>query len=181
MGNVPPSSPGASGSSRPHHQSSMNLYNGYTAANPPSYQSDVVTSKDLAARKYHSTHHHGHHHHHQGHNHHYHHNQPREFTLPEPSLIIPPYLYLGGSHLNKNPHLSDYLGITHIINMAMELRPHEDLHMSPRIKYLHIRADDSLSYNIRHHFEEAFEIIDDARRTNGKVLVHCVMGISRSG
>ena len=31
-----------------------------------------------------------------------------------------------------------------------------------------------------YHFEEAIELIDDARQTNGRILVHCAMGISRS-
>ena len=104
-----------------------------------------------------------------------------EYNSQEPSLILAPYLYLGGSHVNKNPHLTSCIGLTHILNLAVELRPHEELQMSPTIKYMHIPADDSLYYNIRHHFEDAFNLIDNAKYTNGKILVHCMMGISRSG
>ena len=43
-----------------------------------------------------------------------------------------------------------------------------------------ITIDDRHTENIRQHFEEAFRFIDDARARNGRVLVHCAMGISRS-
>lgn len=98
----------------------------------------------------------------------------------DPSLIIEPYLYLGGASINLNPKLANYYGITHILNMASEQAPNMQLFGNRNIKYKHIPADDVLNYNIRYHFEEAFEIIDDARRTNGRILVHCAMGISRS-
>jgi hypothetical protein len=104
-----------------------------------------------------------------------------EYSSQEPTLIIAPYMYLGGAHVNRNPHLTDYLGITHILNMAVELRPHDELNNHASIKYMHMHADDSLSYNIRHHFDDAFKFIDDARFSGGKILVHCMMGISRSG
>lgn len=105
---------------------------------------------------------------------------PVDLGLQDPSLITP-YLLLGGAMVNKNPDLVNYLGITHVVNMAVELQPSIDLVGKRSIIYKHIRSDDSLQYNIRVHFEEAFEIIDDARSNNGRVLVHCMMGISRSG
>lgn len=98
----------------------------------------------------------------------------------DPSLIIEPFLYLGGASINLNPKLANYYGITHILNMASEQVPNMQLFSNLNIRYKHIPADDALNYNIRYHFEEAFEIIDDARRTNGRILVHCAMGISRS-
>ena len=105
---------------------------------------------------------------------------PIDLGLVDPSLITP-YLLLGGAMVNKNPDLASYLGITHVVNMAVELYPHHELASGRGIVYKHIRSDDSLQYNIRVHFEEAFEIIDDARNSNCRVLVHCMMGISRSG
>jgi hypothetical protein len=99
----------------------------------------------------------------------------------DPTAILS-YLYLGGNAVNKNPQMAQYLGLTHVLNMAMELTPNEDLQrVVQNMKYLHITADDSLTYNIRVHFEDAFKIIDDAKYSNGKILVHCMMGISRSG
>lgn len=93
--------------------------------------------------------------------------------------IVEPYLYLGGNFLNKNPHLVCQLGFTHVINIADSVCPNSDLlHYIRHYKY--IPAEDKEDYYIRHHFEEAFQIIDHARFTNGKVLVHCKKGKSRS-
>lgn len=104
-----------------------------------------------------------------------------DYNLPDPSLILPPYLYLGGSFINRNPNYVNFLGITHVLNMAYEQTPNAELANGRNVVYKHLLADDSLSYNIRYHFEEAFQFIDEARNSNGKVLVHCAMGISRSG
>jgi hypothetical protein len=99
----------------------------------------------------------------------------------EPTLIAP-YLFLGGSFGNRNPSVLKQLGITHVLNMAVELQPHYEIVNNKRFfRHKHIMADDTVHYNIRYHFEEAFQFIDEAVKTNTKVLVHCMMGISRSG
>ncbi|RNA01045.1 dual specificity phosphatase 1 isoform X1 [Brachionus plicatilis] len=93
--------------------------------------------------------------------------------------IVEPFLYLGGNFLNKNPHLICHLGFTHVINIADTVCPNEDLLCYLRY-YKYIPAEDKEDYNIRYHFEEAFQVIDHARLTNGKILVHCKKGKSRS-
>ncbi|CAF1128572.1 unnamed protein product, partial [Brachionus calyciflorus] len=95
------------------------------------------------------------------------------------SVIIDPYLYIGGDFLNRNPEYLQCLGFTHILNVADSICPNECLIYSLR-QYKHITAKDSLDYYIRHHFDEAFQVIDHARLTNGKILVHCKKGKSRS-
>lgn len=99
--------------------------------------------------------------------------------LSNSSSIIEPYLHLGGSFVNSNPHLTPMFGYTHILNMASEIAPSWLLLLMLK-KYKQIPADDNYFYNIRLCFEEAFQMIDEARQTNGKILVHCAMGISRS-
>ena len=101
-------------------------------------------------------------------------------TLRDPTLISWPNIFLGSNYGNKNPQFLKQLGITHVLNMAFEIKGHPDLLNDKNIKYMHISADDSHRYNIRQHFEEAFAFIDDAIASNGKVYVHCMMGISRS-
>lgn len=104
---------------------------------------------------------------------------PAPVKTSDPTLILEPFLYLGSAYGNRNTNLLDYLGITHVLNMAMELPMNPDLY-NERFKFIHILADDSYTYNIRKDFDLAFQFIDDARATGGKVLVHCMMGISRS-
>ncbi|RNA03395.1 Dual specificity phosphatase [Brachionus plicatilis] len=95
------------------------------------------------------------------------------------SSIIEPYLHLGDSYLNSNPHLAPVFGYTHVLNITSEISPNWLLLLMLK-KYKQIPADDNFYYNIRLNFEEAFQMIDEARQTNGKILVHCAMGISRS-
>lgn len=110
--------------------------------------------------------------------------RPQSMVLPPDPSVILPYLLLGGSFTNKNPEIIYYMRISHIINMAVELPPSyhlANLAYNRNIIYKHLPSDDSLQYNIRVHFEDAFQMIDAARMSNGRALVHCMMGISRSG
>lgn len=49
-----------------------------------------------------------------------------------------------------------------------------------RIKFKGLELDDICTENIARYFDEAIEFIDDAMASGGKVLVHCLAGISRS-
>lgn len=93
--------------------------------------------------------------------------------------IVEPYLYLGGNFLNKNPHLINELGFTHVINISDSVWPNKDLICYLKY-YKYIPAEDNEDYNIKCHFDETFQVIDHARLTNGKILVHCKKGKSRS-
>ena len=69
---------------------------------------------------------------------------PIDLGLVDPSLITH-FLLLGGAMVNKNPELVAYLGITHVVNMAVELPPSYELLAANRaLVYKHIRSDDSL-------------------------------------
>lgn len=46
--------------------------------------------------------------------------------------------------------------------------------------YKHLEAADNGIQNLRQFFEEAFDFIDEAKKANTGVLVHCQAGISRS-
>lgn len=48
------------------------------------------------------------------------------------------------------------------------------------IEYKKIEIYDSMGSNIRSHFDEAYDFIEDAIENGGTVFVHCVMGMSRS-
>lgn len=107
----------------------------------------------------------------------------REQTSPDPTHILP-HLMLGGYFAYKNPNIIPHLGITHILNVATELEPDDDFYstlIDSNIIYKKIFINSSIDYQISQHFEEAFQMIDHARLTNGRILVNCKLGVSRSG
>ncbi|ESO07496.1 hypothetical protein HELRODRAFT_75868, partial [Helobdella robusta] len=74
--------------------------------------------------------------------------------------------------------------VTHVLNCAgfkgqrsYEGSPYEEV----GIEYLEFQADDHDEYDITKHFSEGFSFIDRARQRGGVVLVHCALGINRSG
>ena len=48
------------------------------------------------------------------------------------------------------------------------------------IKLLNIQAKDAKTYNIRTDFDQAFYFIDQALKSQGKIVINCARGISRS-
>lgn len=48
-------------------------------------------------------------------------------------------------------------------------------------RYVEFTSIDDDSYDIMQHFDEVYEVIEDAWRTNGRALIHCEMGVNRSG
>lgn len=93
---------------------------------------------------------------------------------------ITDFLYLGSEDdaVNVN-HLRD-LGVTHVINCAAGYCV-TNQEFYGDIKYLGFEGEDDDCYNMLQHFDEAFKFIEDARSSGGKVLIHCLMGINRSG
>ena len=73
--------------------------------------------------------------------------------------------------------------ITHILNCAAV--PTYDKPKNPyentEIKYLGFEACDNEHYPIMMHFRLARAFIDSCLREGGRVLVHCEMGVNRSG
>lgn len=97
--------------------------------------------------------------------------------LPGITEILPS-LYLCGAGV-AIPIFLQQLGITCVINSAPEL-PDTPLPDAPRPQYLQIPILDKSDVNIRLYFDEVADLIEDVRLQNGKTLVHCVAGVSRS-
>lgn len=74
------------------------------------------------------------------------------------------------------------IGVTHVLNCACQpgSKLNEDYYKSSNIKFKGLDLEDVCKENITRYFEEANYFIDDALKNNGKVLVHCLAGISRS-
>ncbi|GAM22833.1 hypothetical protein SAMD00019534_060080 [Acytostelium subglobosum LB1] len=92
-----------------------------------------------------------------------------------PSEILDDFLYLGAyDHASDLKQLKN-LNITYIVNMAVELE--NCYHM---YKYYRADLEDNFKADITSHFTSVIEFINEAKRNNTRVLVHCAMGISRS-
>jgi protein-tyrosine phosphatase len=82
-----------------------------------------------------------------------------------------PYLYLGSAQDAANLDDLKKVGITHIVNVADNVKNHHPAHF----KYLNLmvkdRNDDA---GISRVFAEAHDFVDRVHAENGKVLVHCL-------
>jgi len=87
------------------------------------------------------------------------------------------YLFIGNQRDAANKERLVQLGITHIINVTSQLPLNFE---GEGFSYKRLPATDSGSQNLKQYFTEAVEFIDNARESQGKVLVHCQAGVSRS-
>jgi dual specificity MAP kinase phosphatase len=90
------------------------------------------------------------------------------------------YLHTGNESDAKNEDLLLKEGITHIINVTKDIPFYHENSNRIKIEYLKIPVNDSLDQDIKKYFDETNKFIDKVKQQNGKVLVHCQAGISRS-
>ncbi|KAG2465811.1 dual specificity protein phosphatase 4 [Polypterus senegalus] len=89
---------------------------------------------------------------------------------------ILPFLYLGSAYHASRKDMLDALGITALLNVSSNCPNHfEDVY-----QYKCIPVEDNHKADISSWFIEAIEYIDSVKDSNGRVLVHCQAGISRS-
>lgn len=89
------------------------------------------------------------------------------------------YLFVSGCYVAGDRELLREHGITHIINCSSGIvKNHfaDDKHL----KYLSLNMVDGRDDDISWFLCEAIHFITKARSVNGKVLIHCEKGISRS-
>jgi len=92
-----------------------------------------------------------------------------------PSQVLPK-LYLGAAAHSMRKDLLLDMGIKYILNVASEATPYH-----PKdFEYLHLKLEDTTEQPIRIYFQQAFPFINRALERGHGVLVHCLMGISRS-
>ena len=89
--------------------------------------------------------------------------------------FIIPGLYLGNYEAASDLSLLKSTGITHILTVASDL----EQFFPTNFTYLQISALDTTTEDLYSVFAQTTEFISNAI-TNGKVFVHCLMGISRS-
>jgi len=90
---------------------------------------------------------------------------------------ILPFLFIGNQRDAANRERLTELGVTHILNVTSHLPQHFE---NDGITYKRLPATDNGSQNLKQYFSEAINFIECARKENGKVLVHCQAGVSRS-
>ncbi|CAL8261344.1 unnamed protein product [Arctogadus glacialis] len=94
-----------------------------------------------------------------------------------------PNIYIGNVHVAQNRSALQKLGITHVLNAAHSKRGStgDQRFYGNDIVYCGIPADDSTYFDIDVYFKPAADFIHKALKSpDGKVLVHCIMGLSRS-
>ncbi|XP_036591716.1 dual specificity protein phosphatase 13-like isoform X1 [Trichosurus vulpecula] len=94
-----------------------------------------------------------------------------------------PNLYLGDAYAARDKSKLCQLGITHIVNVAAG-RFHVDtgskFYRGMPVEYYGIEADDNPFFDLSIYFLPAARYIRTALSNQGRVFVHCAMGVSRS-
>lgn len=94
-----------------------------------------------------------------------------------------PSLYISNTAVAKDKALLLDLGVTHVVNAA---HGPERIDTGPcyydntDVTYHGVEADDRKDFDMSPFFSETAEVIHTALTHNGKVLVHCARGVSRS-
>ncbi|KAI0321967.1 protein-tyrosine phosphatase-like protein [Amylostereum chailletii] len=87
--------------------------------------------------------------------------------------VLDDQLYIGNLAAAKSPHLHSELGITHIVSVCPDIPCQGPNHLV-------IPVQDSEYSDLVFGMSQACRFIEAALADGGRVLVHCVMGISRS-
>lgn len=89
-----------------------------------------------------------------------------------------PSLYLCGACAIVRPETIEKLEIKFVVNATVELpdTPLPDI----RPEYLRVPIKDTRESNLIEYFDRVADLIEKTREQNGRSLVHCVAGVSRS-
>ncbi|XP_036402561.1 dual specificity protein phosphatase family protein [Megalops cyprinoides] len=94
-----------------------------------------------------------------------------------------PNLYIGNVAIAQNRTALQKIGITHILNAAHSKQGSigDQNFYGNTIVYYGIPAEDSSQFDLSVYFRPAADFIHKAlKKKDSKVLVHCIMGMSRS-
>ena len=107
----------------------------------------------------------------------------RRTGVPDMPARVTEFLFIGGYGDAHNLVNLKKRGITHILNCAAIRESMNNPYTlgSGIVAYDQFQADDRDGYDILQHFEKAQAFIDSCREFGGRVLVHCAVGVNRSG
>ncbi|GMF55814.1 unnamed protein product [Phytophthora fragariaefolia] len=94
-----------------------------------------------------------------------------------PNEIVDGFLYLGNFWQANSAEVIDALQITHVVNMGAITDQRNNF---DHIEYLDVAIKDKVDVDIAQEFGPTIEFIRKAAEENGRVLIHCVQGVSRS-
>lgn len=89
-------------------------------------------------------------------------------------------VYIGDIASAYNEKELKNLGITHIITAVLGVHPESSFSDPKAFKYLNVPVRDVNGENMKQHLPTTNAFIEEALLSGGKVLVHCVCGVSRS-
>lgn len=101
-----------------------------------------------------------------------------------PFNLVWPNLYIGDESVARDKPALSALGVTHVVNAAAGLRrinTGPQFYCDMGVSYFGAEAADHPQFDLTPYFRPSAEFIDNALKETGKVLVHCAMGLSRSG
>mmetsp|Transcript_17478 Transcript_17478/g.29039 ORF Transcript_17478/g.29039 Transcript_17478/m.29039 type:complete len:213 (-) Transcript_17478:212-850(-) len=93
------------------------------------------------------------------------------------SEILPGQIWIADMYCAMDPTILDRLEISHIVNASNQAAPNV---FSSSTYYCSIDEDDDEYADLWAHFDRAIDFIDGALSRGGRVLVHCVAGVSRA-
>ncbi|XP_055329575.1 dual specificity protein phosphatase 16-like [Paramacrobiotus metropolitanus] len=104
--------------------------------------------------------------------------QPSMALLSEdgPTKIFP-YLFLGSERDALSRDVITSKEITYVLNVSMTCGKADFIKES---NFMRIPVNDTFSEKLLGYFVQAFEFLDRVKNSNGRVLVHCMAGVSRS-
>jgi len=85
------------------------------------------------------------------------------------------YLFVCGSVAVTKDNI-EHFGITHVINLTKDV----PCLSGCRVETMRIFVDDNPNENLSVYFNKCADHINHVRQCGGKILVHCVAGVSRS-
>lgn len=100
----------------------------------------------------------------------------RDLLSPGASDIMP-FLVVGSERDVKDADALMQRGVTHIVNLTHAPTAQD---VKKQLSCLHIPLDDSATQELFPILPCVIDFIDEARAVGGRVIVHCIAGISRS-
>ncbi|XP_029926967.1 dual specificity phosphatase DUPD1-like [Myripristis murdjan] len=95
-----------------------------------------------------------------------------------------PNLYIGDESVARDKATLSSLGVTHIVNAAAgrhRINTGQQFYSDMEVEYHGVEAADHPEFDLQPYFHPSAQFIDSALKQKGNVLVHCAMGLSRSG